>query len=542
MIDRATSAKLARSGALGVLLGEIGAWAVGPGPLYRQLARAVSGAIERGALAGGARLPAERALADALPASRGTVVAAYDLLITERLVERRRGSGTFVVGTGPGYPADREGSALVRRLVDQSVARTPAPGVATLPDTAAPMTTTPADTVAPMATVLAGTVAPGVATTPSVIDLSLSVLADTDGLPDVGVTARDLATVSPPTGLSPWGLPTLRAMLADHVTAWGLPTRAEQIVVTTGAQQALSLAAACWVRPGDVVVVDDPTYPGAIAAFRQAGARLLGVATDARGPRPDALAAALDAHPALVYLQSGVHSPTGLVLGRTRSEELAALIARARVPFVEDRALGDLAWTATAAPMATMLVATSTVVVGSLSKLFWGGLRIGFVRAEEPLALRFARIKATRDLGTSAVSQILAERLLPHAASVARARSAQLQERAAELEAALAAALPDASWASPGGGLSLWVDLHAPLGLRLADAAGRLGVAVATADSLSASSGMAVAGDYGTSVTGAHAGRVRVSFGLPVPELRTGARLLGEAWRSLRADGATPTR
>ena len=520
MIDRATSAKLARSGALAILLGEIGAWAVGPGPLYRQLARAVSGAIERGALAGGARLPAERALADALPASRGTVVAAYDLLITERLVERRRGSGTFVIGTGPDYPADREGSALVRRLVDQSVARTAAPGSATDPDTAAPR----------------------VATTPSIIDLSLSVLADTDGLPDVGVTARDLAAVSPPTGLSPWGLPTLRAMVADHVTAWGLPTRPGQIVVTTGAQQALSLAAACWVRPGDVVVVDDPTYPGAIAAFRQAGARLLGVATDARGPRPDALAAALDAHPALVYLQSGVHSPTGLVLGRTRSEELAALIARARVPFVEDRALGDLAWTPTAAPMATMLVGTSTVVVGSLSKLFWGGLRIGFVRAEEPLALRFARIKATRDLGTSAVSQVLAERLLPHAASVVRARRAQLQERAAELEAALATALPGASWASPAGGLSLWVDLHAPLGLRLADAAGRRGVAVASADSLSASSGMAVAGDYGTSVTGAHAGRVRVSFGLPVPELRAGARLLGEAWRSVRADGATPSR
>jgi len=531
MIDRATSAKLARSGALAILLGEIGAWAVGPGPLYRQLARAVSGAIERGALAGGARLPAERALADALPASRGTVVAAYDLLITERLVERRRGSGTFVIGTGPDYPADREGSALVRRLVDQSIARTAAPGVATVPDTAPPGVATVPDTAPP-----------GVATTPSVIDLSLSVLADTDGLPDVGVTARDLAAVSPPTGLSPWGLPTLRAMLADHVTAWGLPTRPGQIVVTTGAQQALSLAAACWVRPGDVVVVDDPTYPGAIAAFRQAGARLLGVATDARGPRPDALAAALDAHPALVYLQSGVHSPTGLVLGRPRSEELAALIARARVPFVEDRALGDLAWTPTAAPMATMLVGTSTVVVGSLSKLFWGGLRIGFVRAEEPLALRFARIKATRDLGTSAVSQVLAERLLPHAASVVGARRAQLQERAAELEAALTAALPGASWASPAGGLSLWVDLHAPLGLRLADAAGRRGVAVASADSLSASSGMAVAGDYGTSVTGAHAGRVRVSFGLPVPELRAGARLLGEAWTSVRADGATPTR
>jgi DNA-binding transcriptional MocR family regulator len=506
MVDRATSAKLARSAALAGLLGEIGPWAVGPGPLYRQLARAVSGAIERGALGSGDRLPAERGLADALPASRGTVVAAYDLLIAERLVERRRGSGTFVLGNaGPGYPAGREGSTLVHRLVDRSAAD-------------------------------AGDEGPA-----GVIDLSLSVLADTDGLPDVGVTTGDLAAVSPRTGLSPWGLPTLRAMLAEHVTRWGLPTRPEQIVVTTGAQQALSLAAACWVRSGDVVVVDDPTYPGAIAAFRQAGARLVGVATDARGPRPDALGAALDAHPTLVYLQSGVHSPTGIALDRRRSEELAVRIARARVPFVEDRALGDLAWTQTAPPLASLLRGTSTVVVGSLSKLFWGGLRIGFVRAEEPLALRLARIKATRDLGTSAISQLLAERLLPHAARVAAVRRTELRAQAAELEAALAGALPGASWTSPAGGLSLWVDLHAPLGLQLGTAASRRGVAIATADSLSPSSGMAVAGEYGTSVTGAHANRVRVSFSLPVEELRVGARLLGEAWRSVTAEGRTPS-
>ena len=85
----------------------------------------------------------------------------------------------------------------------------------------------------------------------------------------------DLLAVRPQTGYSPWGLGGLRAALARHVSDWGLPTPADEVVITTGAQQAISAAAACWVRPGDAVVVDDPTYPGAVSAFVQAGALLV---------------------------------------------------------------------------------------------------------------------------------------------------------------------------------------------------------------------------------------------------------------------------
>src|SRR5207248_331718 len=114
-----------------------------------------------------------------------------------------------------------------------------------------------------------------------------------------------------------------------------------------------SAAAACWLRPGDTVVVEDPTYPGAIAAFGQAGARLRGVGVDRSGVRVDELAAALADRPALVYLQSTLHSPTGVVLSESRRHHIAGLITDARVPLVEDLALADLAWEPAPPPIAS---------------------------------------------------------------------------------------------------------------------------------------------------------------------------------------------
>jgi DNA-binding transcriptional MocR family regulator len=462
------------------VIGGLGDWTVGPGPLVRQLARALAGAIENGTLAEGLRLPSERALARSLFVSRGTTVAAYDRLVGDGLVERRPGSGTFVAGAAAlGLPDGREGSPLVHRLVEHSHGPS------------------------------------------GVIDLSLSVLHDAVGLPDVTLSTGDLRAMAPSTGYSPWGSSGLRALVAAHVTGWGLPTSSDQVVITTGAQQGISAAAACWLRPGDTVVVEDPCYPGAIAAFAQAGARFVGVPVDGDGVRLDELGRALADRPALVYLQPTVQSPTGTVLSAVRRRHVAELVDRHRVPLVEDLALADLCWTPAPPPVAALCSDASVAVVGSLSKTLWGGLRLGFVRAPEPLALRFARVKATSDLGSSAVSQMLAERLLSGPTDLWRSRSSELRRRYEALADALARRLPAWHFDEPSGGLSLWVSLGGVDAERVAQTALRHGVAVATAAPLS--------------VTDGHGDRIRLSFAAPAAVLRQGVERLGRAWDAARS-------
>jgi DNA-binding transcriptional MocR family regulator len=473
---------VARAAQLHGLVTELGDWSQGPGPLFRQLARALTAGIERGALAPATRLPAERVLAGALSVSRGTAVSAYELLVADGLLERVRGSGTFVIGAGSlSLPPGREGSTLVARLVDRSAG-------------------------APSA----------------LIDLSISVLRHQVGLPPASVGTDDLAGVSPDTGYSPWGLEGLRACVADLVTGWGLPTHPGQVVITTGAQQGISAAAACWIRPGDTVAVEDPTYPGAVAAFGASGARLVGVPVDAHGVRPDALAAVIARQrPTLVYLQPTLHSPTGVVLSERRRAAVADVVATARVPLVEDHALAGLLW-GTAPPLIACHQPDHPIaLVGSLSKTFWGGLRVGFVRAPEPVALRFARVKATQDLGSSAVSQVLAQRLLeaPGSHAFVRARNADLRARYHHLAAALRQALPAWTWTEPAGGLSIWVHLPGPVAEPLAQACLREGVAVATAAALAPD-----AGDQ-------H--HIRLSFSGPPDELTEGVARLARAWSAL---------
>ncbi len=477
-MNRATSG---RSGALGDFLSAIGTWIDGPGPLFRRLSRAVASAVERGALPQGSRVPSERDVAVALSIGRGTAVAAYELLVADGLLERRRGSGTYVsISDQPLLPPGREGSALVHRLVERSEPRS------------------------------------------VLLDLSLSVLHDAEGLPPVSVSTSDLVGLLPATGYNPWGLPELRRSVAEHITWWGLDTSEDQVIITTGAQQAISAAATCWVRPGDTVVVDDPTYPGSLASFVQAGARLEGVPVDRYGVLPDALLASLDRRPALVYLQTGVHSPTGTVLSESRRRQLAGILSRYSVPVVEDLALCDLAWSIMPRPLAAEVPRASTVVVGSLSKLFWGGIRVGFVRAPEPLSLRFARIKGTHDLGTSVVSQLLAHRLLRSAPpDQLRARqTVQLRRRYEVLAAALRRQLPRWTWREPSGGLSIWVEIEGS-GEAFAQHATRYGVLVASPAALSLSPG--------------HANHLRLSFSSPPDQLEEAVAQLHAAYRTWRS-------
>ncbi|MBT2546736.1 PLP-dependent aminotransferase family protein [Streptomyces sp. ISL-44] len=393
----------------------LGDWATAPGPLYRRLAAALTVAVEAGDLGAGERLPAERELARALRLSRATIVAAYDLLRDAGTLDSRRGSGSRVRG-GPaerGGSGAESGTAVVRRL---------AAGPGPLISLARAVGEPPADLAAELA----------------------------------ALAAEDLPALLADVGHHPRGLPVLRETIADQYTADGLPTTADQIVVTTGATQAISLAITCFVRRRATVVVESPGWPGCLDAFHAAGARLAPVGLDAEGASVAELAPAFAAGPALAYLMPTFHNPTGTLMSAARRRRIAELAAQHGVPVLEDNAYCTTLGTPPPPPLAAYAPRGATVLsVGSVTKTIWSGLRVGWLRAPAPIAERIARLKTLADLGSPVLDQALTARLLRRPTPP----DTEPLRRLAHLEAALHARLPDWRWRRPDGGSALWIEL-----------------------------------------------------------------------------------
>ena len=185
------------------------------------------------------------------------------------------------------------------------------------------------------------------------------------------------------------------------------------------------------------------------------------------------------AAPALVYLVPTFHNPTGTVLPESGRREVARLAEETGVPVVEDESLADLSFgTEAPPPIAAFSARASVFTVGSMSKLFWGGLRVGWVRGPRALIARLTRFKVAADLGGSVVSQALAARLLPRRDDVARRRRLESSARLEHLSALLQERLPEWAFARPQGGLTLWVRLPFPVAEELARVALRHGVSI----------------------------------------------------------------
>lgn len=420
------------------LLALIGRWSAGRGPLYLLLAGRLRQLIEAGELPDRTPLPPDRTLAAALAIGRSTVVAAYDVLRQEGRLTRTQGSGTRVSADlpKPGVVAAR--NPLFLHLLD-----TPDDGVLQL--------------------TCAGPDMPP----PTLLDAHRSALTDLAAAGHIGL------------GYHPAGLPKLRAALADHYTARGLPTGPEQILVSTGAQQALALLTRLLVRPGDQVLTEAPTYPGALELFREANAVLRPIPVTAPGLDVDACDAALaTGRPALAYLTASFHNPTGALLHDLARRRLARSAAAAGVPLIDDEALVGLGFRTLPAPMAAGAPAGAVITVGSLSKLVWGGFRIGWVRADAALIGQLARLKATHDLSGDLLAQLAATHLVPRYAELRRARVTALRASHDQLCAELTRQLPDWRFHPAEGGQTLWVRLPGADASLFSQTALRHGVAV----------------------------------------------------------------
>ncbi|MEV6958916.1 PLP-dependent aminotransferase family protein [Streptomyces sp. NPDC051207] len=261
------------------------------------------------------------------------------------------------------------------------------------------------------------------------------------------------------------GEPVLRAALAARTSARGLPTGPDDLLVTTGSQQALSLLATALVEPGDTVLVENPCYLAALQAFGLAGARVLAVPGDADGVDPVALDdLVVRERPQLLYTVPTFQNPTGRTLPADRRAAVAAVAARRGLWIIEDDPYGELRFEGERVPWIASLddARDRTVLLGSFSKVMAPGLRLGWLRAPRELRRACAVAKQAADLHTPTVNQLAAARYLADNdldGHVARVATAYRSRRDAIL-AGLPAALPDGSvWNRPEGGMFLWARL-----------------------------------------------------------------------------------
>ncbi|MFD0269449.1 PLP-dependent aminotransferase family protein [Streptomyces sp. NPDC127106] len=448
-------------------------------PGYRSLAEAVRSLVLDGRVPLHVRLPAERELAEALGASRATVTAAYDLLRESGYCRSRRGSGTWTElpdGHGP------VGAHLLDATVGHRTARDGG------------------------------------------IDLAIAAMgAPGDSLAEaLARAAARLPALARDPGYHPFGLPELRGAVADRFTRRGLATRPEQILVTAGAQQAFVLVANLLCRAGDRVVTENPTYANVLDALRHARLRTVPVAVSDAGWEMETTEATLrQTVPRLAYAIPDFHNPTGALMPPEQRLRLLAATRRTGTWLVVDETIADIALdvpapqplAATAPPGA----ADHVVTIGSLSKTHWGGLRVGWIRATEKLVTELATLRVAADMTGSALDQLVALTLLEGEERTLPARLAQLRERREVLVRALRRHTPQWSWRVPPGGLSLWVDLGAPVSSALAERAAAGGVHIGR--------GARFGVDPGT-----FEHRIRIPYTLPVDRLEEGIRRLAEAF------------
>lgn len=450
-------------------------WRQRPGPRYQRLAAALLDAIDRRVVREGTRVPAERALAAAVGVSRGTVVACFEHLVAASVLRRRQGSGTYVIGR-PSWTARPAPSSVATLLLRR----------------------------------MAGD--------RQTIDLSVSSPGDLRHLPPVDPHAAWAAMDGH--GLDPAGLPQLRTAVARHLSEYQqLPTEPEQLVITAGAQEALWLLSRALLPHSGVLVTTCPTYPGLVTAFARTRRTIATVPTDAGGTDPSAIQRSGRTPGSIAYLMPTGHNPTGTVMTMVRRQYIAAIADAGRVTVIEDLALADLALDAGLPPPPLAALSSNVISIGSVSKLLWGGLRVGWIRADEPLRTTILTHKAALNLATAALDQALTAQLLAAIdADWLTSHRTALARRRDHFTALLSSYLPAWRVEPPAAGLSLWAELPLESADTFAHVAARHGVTIAAGST--------------ACVDNHHNHHIRLSFAEPLGTLELAAERLDAAWEA----------
>ncbi|MER6496723.1 MULTISPECIES: aminotransferase-like domain-containing protein [Streptomyces] len=425
----------------------LGGWRQEPGPLVQALAAAFRDAVVDGRIPVGTRLPSERALAAALQVSRGTVVTALAALRDSGWLRTRHGSGSDIRlppeltertapwsmdhGNSPGRPAGLNGPAVL----DLTRAVTAAPHTAYLEASR------------------------------RAVERSACLLMDS-AEPDAG-------------------LPQLREALADRYTREGLPTRPDQILVTSGARAAFTLLADHLHERARPVLVESPTYQGALAVLRRRRARLTALPVTADGWDPDRLAHTVQTlRPGLAYLTPDFHNPTGALMSTALRNLVAELAVRGDMTVIADETLRDLDLRTAPEPL-PHLAGRNVVSIGSTSKLVWGGLRVGWLRTDAARIRALLHNPLQARLSPPPLEQLIACELLADPRELRDDRRHRLRAQRDHL-ATLLDGSGEWSFILPGGGLSLWLRLHGTTATALAGRAACQGLKLSPGPAFSA--------------------------------------------------------
>ncbi len=481
--------------------------------ITQQLVTLFADAIDGGELAPGERLPATRALAADVSVNHLTAVRVYRRLAELGYVTAAVGRGTFVRRRVPvADPGADGGAGRAGGPVDD-------------------------DWQLGMLAVRPATYADDMLRDSLHAPLAGTAIALGSGYPDPALCpAQELAEMvarigrDTPAAITDYlqveGLPELRERLAEIGRRVGFATSADEILVTTGARQGIDLVARAVLGPGDVAVVESPTFAGSLASLQATGARVLPLPVDQDGADIDALERILARHEIkLVALQESCQNPTGADLSPARRERLLEL-ARTRGFFiVDDGVYAKLRFDGATTQRLRAAAPSHVIYLDSLSKTIGGGMRVGWIAAGGPVFARLVQLKIDSDIHTAALPQYLAARYLAGDRHDALVRTAMpvYRARCDALVAALERHLgDDATWTVPAGGHHVWVTLRSAIDERALYAeALRCGVTFLP--------GGAVMAEKSSRTS------LRLSFGLVEPErLEEGVRRLAVALREVR--------
>ncbi|NMB54438.1 MAG: PLP-dependent aminotransferase family protein [Leptolinea sp.] len=410
-------------------------------PLYRQIEDWFRENIHTGGLPPDVKIPSTRDLADELGVSRITVKNAYANLESDGLIYTREGSGTFVASL---FPEDKTPSTAVP-------ANWPFWQLEATEEIQEPVEVTPA---APIRDDL----------------ISFIGVGDPRAFPlkDFTHTIRDVLESDGTTALEYGGLHAgyypLRKTISQILASQGIQSRPEEVLITAGSQQGLSLVCQTLLKPGDVVIVEKPTYNFALELFRALRLKIIGIPVDRQGMQVEQLEPVLQQyHPRMIYSIPVFQNPGGMCLSAPRRRLLLELASCYNVPILEDDFVSDLRFEGRALPAIKSLDKNGQVIyIGTFSKMLMPGLRIGYLLARGPIFERLVRQKWVQDLATSNLMQRVLDRYVTvgrYQAHLRRSTRLYRKRRDAMVAALRRYLPPSVSFDVPHGGLFLWLRL-----------------------------------------------------------------------------------